>query len=244
MPACEGLVDVSTGRGAAPKRKLIGATVQRASVVEQVTTHLREAILDGTFAPGFRLRQEPIAADLGVSRTPVREAFRSLASEGLVNLGNGTADVVALTDQDIVDYYEIREAVDGLASSLAAQRHTRQDLVQLKKASDGMTAALTPFRPSQWLRWHAAFHLGILRASGNSRMDQLEILVKVSALMMFPRVAGHDERMLEATNEHIAILEAIERGDAEGAERAARDHIRAATHAWVSDVETASSALS
>jgi DNA-binding GntR family transcriptional regulator len=212
---------------------LVPASIQRASVVGQVTDQLREAILEGVIPPGRRLRQEQVAAELGVSRTPVREAFRSLATEGLVNLNKNTADVIALNDKDAREYYELRELVDGVAARLAALRSTAAERAQLRRVGEELLAETKPFHTGKWLTSHTAFHLGILRASGNQRFSQFEIVVRISSQMLYPRLSSDEKRMLASSREHLDILQAIDRGDADTAELLAREHIRAATVAWL-----------
>jgi GntR family transcriptional regulator, vanillate catabolism transcriptional regulator len=212
---------------------LVPVNIQRASVVGQVTDHLREAILEGVIPSGARLRQEQVAAELGVSRTPVREAFRSLATEGLVDLNQNTADVIALSDKDAREYYELRELVDGMAARLAALRSTAAERARLEEIGQELLAETKPFHTGKWLTSHTAFHLGILRASGNQRFSQFEIVVRISSQMLYPRLSSDEKRMLASSREHLDILRAIDEGDADKAELLARQHIRAATTAWL-----------
>jgi DNA-binding GntR family transcriptional regulator len=211
----------------------LAASIQRASVVAQVTDRLREAIVDGTILPGTRLRQEQLAADFGVSRTPVREALRSLATEGLVNLGSNTADVISLSNEDAREYYELREFIDGLAARLAATRSTPSERARLAEIGRELMAETQPFHTGKWLTSHTAFHLGVMRASGNRRLNQFEIVVRISSQMLYPLLSSDENRMLASAREHLDILRAIECQDAEAAEYLAREHIRAAKTAWL-----------
>src|SRR5579862_4729146 len=97
---------------------------ERTRLVDDVTDRLRSMIIDGTLAPGTTLLQIDLAERLGVSRTPLREAFRILEYEGFVRIANGnkTLEVVDLSDDDIIELYQFREVIDGLAARLAAKR--------------------------------------------------------------------------------------------------------------------------
>src|SRR5438093_10908651 len=97
---------------------------ERTRLVDEVTDRLRSLILDGTLPPGQPLLQISLSEQLGVSRTPLREALRVLENEGFVRISNGnnTLEVVELSPQEMVEMYELREVVDGLAARLAAKR--------------------------------------------------------------------------------------------------------------------------
>src|SRR4051794_28051850 len=91
-------------------------------LVDEVVSRLRDNIIDGTIPAGSRLPQVALAEQLGVSRTPLREALRVLESEGLLRTAdnNRTVEVVQVTPDDLRDMYELREVIDGLAARLAA----------------------------------------------------------------------------------------------------------------------------
>lgn len=97
---------------------------------------LREAILKGELKPGERLMELQLAAKLGVSRTPIREAIRMLEQEGLaVTIPRKGAEVARMTEKDMEDVLQIREALDELAASIACEQITQEELEELKKAA-------------------------------------------------------------------------------------------------------------
>jgi DNA-binding GntR family transcriptional regulator len=103
-----------------------GSAPTRGSVPEAVAGAHREAILDGVLEPGACLREAEVARELKVSRTPVRDAFRTLAAEGLVNINANQGAVVSpMTSDDLLELYVMREALEALAARLAARRAPR-----------------------------------------------------------------------------------------------------------------------
>lgn len=210
----------------------------RASLVQQVANDLRELILTGDIPAGTRLLQEQVAARLQISRTPLREAFRILQQEGLLRAvpGSGSNEVIELTHRDARDLYEVREMVDGLAARLCTQRTgEREPLAELSSMLDELVRSTEPFDERRWITAHTAFHIALLAVSGNSRLQELSYIVRISSQMLSPRLASGPIRMTRSTHEHVEILEAIEAGDAALAEQRAREHIRRALAYWLAD---------
>lgn len=213
------------------------APFERTRLVDEVTHRLRSLILDGTLVPGQRLLQTGLAEELGVSRTPLREALRVLQSEGFVEVidGNKTLAVIDLSTDDLLEIYELREVVDGLAARLAAAqgitsataRRLHGAIVEMRRAID--PEALTRRAPA-----HADFHATIAQASGNRYVQGQIPLIRFTAEMGTRYVQNLDEETRSQTHaaieqgegNHLAILQAIERGDDREAERVARLHIR------------------
>ena len=210
-------------------------TLNRRRLVDEVTEQLRDLIISNVLTPGQRLHQQELAAKLGISRTPLREAFRILEHEGLIRTSktSHTVEVQEFHDDDIREYYEIREFVDGLATRLAASRNQpKQTLTRLSAASHIIADAVDPFDVSKFLKGHVAFHLGLIEASGNSRLSQFEFVVTISAQMLYLRLSSNPERMVRSSHEHEEILDAVVRRDPDAAEELARRHIRLALESW------------
>jgi DNA-binding GntR family transcriptional regulator len=205
-------------------------------LVDQVVEHLRLLILHGDIEPGESLKQEELAERLGVSRTPLREAFRILERDGLVEAGarTNTVRVVELSPQDAVDLYQVRGALDAVAARLAAERRPANEaqVVGLARYVTEMADAMRPFDTRRYTDAHVAFHLGIVAASGNKRLQQLESVFRISAQMLYRRIGTNVERMERSNGEHREILTAISEGDPVTAERRAREHIERAIEAW------------
>lgn len=221
--------------------------VRRTPLVQQIAEQLRALIIDGTIPPGTPLLQEKVAAELGVSRTPLREAFRILEQDGLVQVtrATGTAEVVRLTARDAAHLYELREVIDGLAARLAASQPLSAGIKRdLRKYADQILVSVHPFNTREFLQAHTAFHLGIVKASGNGWMSQVDHLVRISSHMLYPVLKTGEERMALSAEEHTSILNAILAGDPEGAETLARAHIRRASQFWLVDTPSLTEHLS
>jgi GntR family transcriptional regulator of vanillate catabolism len=212
--------------------------LQRTPLVTQIAERLRALIIDGTIPPGMPLHQAKVASQLGVSRTPLREALRILEQDGFVRIASatGTVEVVRLTAEDAVQLYELREVIDGLAARLAARRSlTAEAERELRQLVEQILRSVRPLDSRSFLQAHNAFHLAIMAASGNTWMSRVESIVRVSSHMLYSILQTGPERLLASADEHVAILDAIARGDEEGAEYLAREHIRRARAFWPVD---------
>jgi GntR family transcriptional regulator of vanillate catabolism len=208
----------------------------RARLVDQVTEHLRDLILSGELKPGRPLLQEDLAQRLGVSRTPLREAFRVLERDGLVKSStrSNTIEVITFTSQDVRRMYELREVLDGLAARLVARRAVEEPdvLTRLSKSADAIAGAVRPFDTGRFLTAHVEFHSLILEAAHNPYLLQFLPTLRMSAQMLYRHLPSKPERMRASATEHVEILDAIRSGDARKAESLARRHIRSAITSW------------
>lgn len=194
-------------------------------LADEVASLLRAAIRGGRYQPGQRLLHEQVAAELGVSRTPLREALQMLGQEGLVTfLPNGAVRVFQPDRQAVRDLFEFREMVDGLAARLAAERATPEGCRLLLDAHAALADDIAAGRRDRWFDGNLAFHRALLLASENSRLIALESMT-ASAQILLPFVVGTGSRPADTVQEHASICAAIGRGDPAAAERAARDHI-------------------
>lgn len=201
--------------------------LQRRRLVDDATQALREAILDGRFPAGARLKQTALADQLGISRTPIREALGRLQQEGLVELlpGGGVRPTALKNLDEAVELYDLREVLDGLAARLAARRGPAASLARLERALGRMARCLERQDPNEWFPAHLAFHDEIFRAAGNARLRALTTVVRLSIRHFHPLLLKTAHRLEAAYREHRAIYEAIVAHDAEAAERLARAHI-------------------
>jgi GntR family transcriptional regulator of vanillate catabolism len=223
---------------------------QSPRLVDQIIRHLRELILTDQLSPGTQIRQVEMAEQLGVSRTPLREAIRVLEEEGLVVIANGnqTVSVYEPSPTEMRQIYQVREVCDGLAARLAAEQElTAKQARELEKSLQEMSRRIGPYEPLEHSQAHAAFHMGILAASGSRPLIKMaQPMTRMSAQMLSRRMRratsptedsqdpGRMERVLRrGLNEHRAIYQAIRDGKAEEAERLARKHIRATTESWL-----------
>lgn len=216
---------VASGKGT----RGVVAPIQRTRLVDEAALSLREAILSGHLAQGTRLRQVELAGQLGISRTPLREALMKLEQEGLIELlPAGGLRVKLLNLDEAVELYDIREVLDGLAARLAAQRIADSDVRDLERSLGRMEECLASQDAHRWFVAHVAFHDTIFRASGNGRLRGLSSVVRLSIQHFHPLLLTTENRLKEAYHQHREIFEAIARHDAEAAERLARAHIASA----------------
>jgi DNA-binding GntR family transcriptional regulator len=198
------------------------------SVVDQVHAELLERIVAGELPPGSRLRQEALAEELGVSRTPLREALARLVSEGLVEFVPNRGATVASRDfSDMEEAWRARLVIEPGAARLAAERREpagiermRKSVVRQRSVANDVTASFAVNRD---------FHLALVAASGNTHLLQFCELLWLSRIgvPIFVRQARDREQVLAWADDHAAIAEAVAAGSAARAERLTRDHIAA-----------------
>jgi len=192
---------------------------------EAVAAELRRLIQTGEYAPGDRLRQTAIAARFGVSTTPVREAFTSLAREGLVRQDAHRGVVVFEPSLDeLRENYEIRMALEGLATELAASRLQPDDLEHLGELVEQMRRVEVERVPAL----NHAFHTRIYAVTGRPRLaEMIESLREAASSYMGLTVRNFDPAYRDAIqDEHDAILAALAAGSGKRAGRLMRAHLR------------------
>src|SRR5260370_25586637 len=150
------------------------SSVDRDSLSKVVREQIRGLILGGKLAPGERLVEDKLSAELGVSRVPVREALRSLAAEGLVRLlPRRGATVAEITPEIVAELVEVRARVEGLNARLAAQRHDPEIVAQLRDTlRRGNTASKAGTR-EELANLNAEFHDRLTEASRNSVLSEV-----------------------------------------------------------------------
>jgi len=196
------------------------------SVVDQAYLAIRERIDNGVLARGMRLHQEQLAAELGVSRTPVREALRRLAAEGRVEIHtNRGARVADIEPLDMPEPYEARLVVEPGAAALAASAGLEEPQQRMRDAIAAQRAAVGDIPRS--FAANRAFHLALVEASGNKLLSEFAEHLWVARIgaAIYEHQAETPERMLEDAEEHAAILDAVVAGDARRAETLTRRHV-------------------
>lgn len=196
------------------------------SLSARVYNHIRDGILAGTFAKGDELKEKNIGDELGVSRTPVREALRQLELEGLVSIiPNKGAFVEGVSTDDIRDIYEIRALLEGLCARWAATRISDELMAAMEE-----NIYLTEFHEKKanakkLLELDNRFHELLYEAGGSKELmrvlkDYHEYVGRVRKVTL-----GETKRAKNSTHEHKQICEAIKNHDALLAEKCAREHI-------------------
>jgi DNA-binding GntR family transcriptional regulator len=208
--------------------------VRHPRMKEGIVDHLRRAILEGKLAPGTVLRQEHLARQLHVSRTPLREALIALEREGFISIApSGAASVVSLDARDALEILDLREMVDGLAARLLAQRGLSAELDRELTALAKTMRTIAARDQHRYLVANADFHVKIVEATGHARLQQFIPLVRMSAQVVYIRLQNQGRRLTHSAGEHTRVLDAIRAGDAEAAERLAREHVRNAAAHWL-----------
>jgi DNA-binding GntR family transcriptional regulator len=203
------------------------ARLDHRTLWERVFDHLRDEILSGRLAPGAELTETALAASLGVSRGPVREALGRLASEGLVTTRPRRGAVVReLSGEEFVEAYQVREALETMAVRLAVPRLTPADVARLERNVDTMRVNADAGDVQGFFDANAAFHEAFFETSGNR-------MLAAAHHRLVGQIARHRLRSLElrgdlrrSISEHEAILRAAEAGDVERAVRLVSEHIR------------------
>jgi len=195
---------------------------------EMVFESLREAIIQGRLKPGERLMEIQLAEEMGVSRTPVREAIRKLELEGfVVMVPRKGAYVADISVKDIADVFEVRAALEGLAAGLAAERITTEELEELDRALT-KTYEVSKHDLNAIVETDTNFHALIYRASRNERLVQI-ISNLADQIQRFRATSlAQPGRTKLAIEEHAKIVDAISDRNVELAQTLAREHIELA----------------
>ncbi|WP_406676475.1 GntR family transcriptional regulator [Moorella sp. ACPs] len=202
-------------------------------VRQEAYNALREAILTGRLEPGTRLVERKIAKQLGVSRTPVREAIRKLELEGLVeHLPRRGVVVARMSTREAWEVYSIRAVLEGLAARLAAEHINPIQLKRLNELVNAMEKACDEDDYDRLQELHLEFNEIICKAAESPRLHQM-IDNLVDYIVGFTKVGySVPGRTRAATREHRELLEALMKGDGERAERIARQHIENSRQAY------------
>jgi DNA-binding GntR family transcriptional regulator len=215
-------------------------------LVEQLAETLRARVLSGEIPSGTRLRQEAIAREFGVSRTPVREALRQLQAMGVAQLEHNRGAVVrGPTARELREAYEVRAELEGLAAELAATRIGDEQLGRLREAQQLFRRSIETLisrrrrgsgreprwaDDSDWVRANDLFHQVIQEAAGNGQLLRTigDLHRSFPRALTWSALSGSSALLEENIRQHNAILEAIEGRDPQEARRRMAEHIRAA----------------
>ncbi|MCJ8167833.1 GntR family transcriptional regulator [Atopomonas sediminilitoris] len=201
-----------------------------ATLAEQVFQRIQDAIVKGELAPGSKVSEPELSRHYGVSRGPLREAMRRLEGRKLlVRTPHAGARVVSLSAQELVELYEVRQALEGMACRMAAERMSRAEVDELRRV-------LEAHERSEELQSGVAyyqqegdfdFHYRIIRGSGNQMLTDLLCGELYHLVRMYRyRFSSTPNRPRQAFAEHHRILDAIADRDGELAELLMRRHIR------------------
>lgn len=222
-------------RGSIVTTQKFAPIVRSLSLVDEVTARLEAAIISGELEPGSRISEQQVAATLGVSRGPLREAIRRLEGRKLlIRQPNVGVKVIQLSLDALVEILFIREALEGMAAALAAQHMSDDEIEELRRLlsehalQEGVKRGEAYYQESKDID----FHFRIAKASRNERLFEMLSGELYDLMRMYRyRASTAPGRTQEALNEHRAIVEAIALRDPGRAEQAMRQHIRNARKA-------------
>ena len=193
---------------------------------EMVYEELKLQILTGAIMPGTRMMEVELADEMGVSRTPIREAIRKLEKEGLVTIEpRKGAYASMISTEDMVEILEVRQDLEGLAAYFAADRMQPAQLEELKTVSEHYNEAVTSGSMEDMIKYDTRFHRIIVDSCHNKILVQM--IEQLQELVLRFRYIYYDnfKRAENMPEEHAAILGAIERNNPDEAREAADVHI-------------------
>ena len=219
-------------------------TIPRAALHEQVTQRLRQMLVEGQIAPGAKLNERELCTQLKVSRTPLREAIKTLAAEGLVELlPNRGAIAVALTEEDVLNTFEVIAVLEGQSGELAAQRITEAELNEIKALQFEMKAAYTRRDLSAYYRLNAAIHSAINAAARNPVLTATYKQVNARLQALRFRSNQDSEKWKHAVEEHEQMLAALQARDAAAMRAILSAHIDHKRDVVIEQLHAASAAV-
>ena len=230
---------IETGYPSQPR--LGPMTTSTDELVGSLADRISAKILAGEYPPGSRLRQEALAEEFSVSRTPIREALRQLEVKGVIqHRPNQGAVVLAPNARDIREVYQVRAELEGLAISLAVEWITDEQIERMRRAqkrfADTVDKRIAARKSSQkanlkgvpnWVESNDEFHGVVIEASGNRRLRQViqDLHLGFTRNIMHAALTMDGRRMRENVAQHDAILAAIGRHDAVEARKVMMHHI-------------------
>lgn len=202
-------------------------SIPRAALHEQVAQRLRQMLVEGRIAPGAKLNERELSELLQVSRTPLREAIKMLAAEGLVELvPNRGAIAVSLTEDDVRNTFEVMAGLEGLSGELAAQRITDAELAEIQALQFEMLAAYTRRDLSAYYALNARIHRAINAAARNPVLATVynQVNARLQALRFRSNQDG--EKWKNAVQEHERMIEALVARDGAALREVLAAHLR------------------
>ena len=200
--------------------------LSHAGLHEQAASRLRNMLVEGRIAPGAKLNERELAAALHISRTPLREAIKMLASEGLVDLlPNRGAVAVKLTEADVVHSFELLAELEGLAGELAAQRIEEGARQELRAKHFEMMACHARHDLSGYYRLNALIHAGIGDAAANPVLAGTYRKVNARVQSLRFRTNQNQTKWQRAMQEHTQMMEALDARDGAALRQILKTHL-------------------
>lgn len=215
-----------------PIKSLTAKKIVAKSLVEVVTERLEEAIIEGDLAPGERIFEQVLATDMGISRGPLREAIRRLEGRRLLTREpNVGVRVAELSSKRLDELLAVREALEGMACRIAAERFTDKEVDELQKMLDKHSDQVHSGKGYYQQGRDFDFHFRIAQATDNEFLISMISGDLYDLLRVYRYKASTMEgRADEALEEHQKIVDALRTRDPDQAEQAMREHIRNARY--------------
>lgn len=195
------------------------------SLAEQVFERLENDILTGKYQRGEILTELKLVTDLGVSRTPVREALHRLEQEHVIEITPKGILILGVTEQDLQDIFAIRLRIEGMASAFAAQNMTSEQLAELKETLELQEFYVTKQDPERIKTMDSKFHRLIYRYCGSAVLNDTLLPLHKKVQKYRRASVENNSRAQQSASEHRAIFEAIEARNASLAEKCTIEHI-------------------
>ncbi|WP_102159227.1 GntR family transcriptional regulator [Zhihengliuella halotolerans] len=209
---------------------------------ETLLDRVRDLVLGGAYPPGAPLSEVLLSDEFGVSRTPIREALKQLQHEGLVEIRPKVGTFVREpTRREIVELFQLKEGLEGLAAGLLARRGAVPELDVLARNIEESETAAAEQDAEKYAALVHEFHWTIIRGADNSKLAEHydRLMNQLAYHRMVVRTAAHPGRIRTSTAEHRAVLDMIIAKDHFGAEAAMRNHVYASSRELLTDSATA-----
>ncbi|MCL5965742.1 MAG: GntR family transcriptional regulator [Deltaproteobacteria bacterium] len=181
---------------------------------EKIVETVRQAIINGQLPPGTRVAEPDLADRFGISRTPIREAFRQLESEGFITVIPRKGAVVAsFSEKDISDFYDIKMVLEGYAARCAAKNLTERDIARMESVNRQMEGASSKKDVRKVFALHNEFHDIFLAASGNEKLRSI-VDNMVMQFQRFRILLSMPGRIEGSIRQHQEIIEAFRKRNA------------------------------
>ena len=209
---------------------------RRPQLSDEAASYVRDQITSGNLPPGARVRPEAVAAELGTSSTPAREALQALRAEGFLNLSPRRGFTVApITGDDIRDTFLVQAQVAGEIAARVAQRATPELLARLEGIHADLTAAAERGDLNALEELNHEFHQEINRASGAPKLAWvIKLVARYVPRRFYATIEGWPQTTID---DHSGVIDAIRAGDAKRARREMSEHIRHAGEQLAQHVE-------
>jgi len=200
--------------------------IARRSLHDEVVTRLRDMIIEGVLAPGSRVNETQLGQMLGVSRTPLREALKFLASEGLIELVAARGAVVRqFTPKDVRDMLDVLAVLEALAARLACREASDADVAEVRRIHDAMVERYAARDRLAYFKLNQQIHSAFLRLSCNAALESAHAAIQ-SRLKRIRYVGNQEpDKWADALREHDEMIRALEARDGEALARVVNLHM-------------------